>query len=180
LSSYSSALRVLPKVFERIGSTPQGVVDVGCGDGSWLLACKELGVKRVLGLDIHPAASKLESWEYVSTDLRRFDWTVIAPSELVLCLEVAEHLSSEYGPALVRALSKLGRVVLFSAATPGQGPYPPIGDPDFEGAWHHNEMPWSYWRDLFEAEGLIAGADLGLAEELEVDPWYRDNLKLLV
>lgn len=44
---------------------------------------------------------------------RRFD--------LVLCLEVAEHLPASAADTLVRSLTGLGNVIAFSAAIPFQG-----------------------------------------------------------
>ena len=75
---------------------PKSIVDFGCGIGSWLAAAQRLGVSDVLGYE----GSWIESVEtepnvkIVVADIampldckRRFD--------LVVCLEVAEHLPSD-------------------------------------------------------------------------------------
>jgi hypothetical protein len=57
-------------------------------------------------------------------------------------------------------------VVLFSAATPGQG-----------GEHHVNERPYSYWRELFSDRGYVM-FDLirpFVAADGSVEPWYRYN-----
>src|SRR5262249_14104781 len=65
---------------------------------------------------------------------RRFD--------LAICLEVAEHLPSDCAADLVTNLCNAADVVLFSAATPGQG-----------GTRHINEQRPSYWSHLFSRNG---------------------------
>ena len=61
-----------------------------------------------------------------------------------MCLEVAEHLPSAMANVLVRQLTAVAPVILFSAAIPGQG-----------GTDHLNERFPSYWRGLFEAYGYM-------------------------
>jgi hypothetical protein len=58
--------------------------------------------------------------------------------DLVISLEVAEHLPADCAEGFVEDLTRHGDAVLFSAAIPGQG------------GWHHvNEQPASFWADLF-------------------------------
>ena len=47
--SLDSARLILGYLFTRW--VPDSVVDVGCGRGTWLAICKELGVKRLVGFD---------------------------------------------------------------------------------------------------------------------------------
>jgi hypothetical protein len=58
--------------------------------------------------------------------------------DLMLSLEVAEHLPANAGPSFVATLCALGDVVLFSAAIPHQG-----------GVNHINETWPGYWNALF-------------------------------
>jgi hypothetical protein len=90
---------------------------------------------------------------------RRFD--------LVLCLEVAEHLSPRRAPGLVSDLCRLGDLVLFSAAVPGQG-----------GIRHLNERWPTYWSLLFEAEDFESFDPIRprIWHRSEVDWWYRQNV----
>jgi len=55
---------------------------------------------------------------------------------------VAEHLPSAAAETFVDNLVRHGRVILFSAAVPGQG-----------GEQHVNEQPLEYWRAKFAARG---------------------------
>jgi hypothetical protein len=62
---------------------------------------------------------------------------------LVICTEVAEHLPANVASQLVSHLVSLSDVILFTAATPGQG-----------GRHHLNEQPHSYWVALFAQLGF--------------------------
>lgn len=121
-------------------------VDVGCGVGTWLNVSRRLGVDRVQGYDgpwvdrgalVIPQESFAEldfNEEIPSSD--RFD--------LVISLEVAEHLPSGKADHFVRQLTKLGDRVLFSAAIPGQG-----------GVGHVNEQWPQYWISKFADHGFV-------------------------
>jgi hypothetical protein len=68
---------------------------------------------------------------------RRFD--------LVVSLEVAEHLPPEAAEVFVQSLTGLGSVILFSAAIP------------FQGGTHHVNERWPrYWTELFAKRGFRA------------------------
>jgi hypothetical protein len=62
--------------------------------------------------------------------------------DLVLCIEVAEHLPARRADSFVADLCRLGPVVVFSAAVPGQGGY-----------GHVNEQWPAYWFTPFESAG---------------------------
>ena len=47
--SEAAARRVLPLIFDLV--SPRSMVDIGCGDGSWLQVATSLGVDEVLGVD---------------------------------------------------------------------------------------------------------------------------------
>jgi hypothetical protein len=62
--------------------------------------------------------------------------------DLVISIEVAEHLRPERAETLVDDLTHLADLVLFSTAIPGQG-----------GAHHLNEPSQSHWARLFGEPG---------------------------
>jgi SAM-dependent methyltransferase len=136
---------IVPLVLELV--RPRDVVDVGCGMGTWLRAFRDQGVEEICGIDgewIDTAALEIPESSFVAADLerplrleRRFD--------LVVSLEVAEHLAPASAERFVHSLTGLGEVVLFSAAVPGQG-----------GVGHVNEQWPSYWARLFRREGYVA------------------------
>jgi SAM-dependent methyltransferase len=70
---------------------------------------------------------------------------VSAPFDLAYCFEVAEHLPPSLGDRLVKYLCILAPVVVFTAASPGQG-----------GTGHINEQPAEYWTQRFASAGYEA------------------------
>lgn len=165
--------------FRRIG-VPASMLDVGCGGGHLVRIASALGTARAIGLDIaleqrvterHAPGAYLH---LIPTDLRRPVPGLAATHDLVLCLEVAEHLPPESAEMLCDTLAggvATGGTLLFSAATPGQG-----------GAGHLNERPHGYWRGLLTARGLVE--DGALTADLrrrwsELAPqawWYGRNV----
>lgn len=149
------------------------VCDVGCGVGTWLAAAGELGVKTVLGFE-GPWGESADL--VVDRSLVRFSNLQAAIRtelryDLVVSLEVAEHLTEDRAPGFVADLCALGDLVLFSAAIPNQG-----------GTGHVNERWQSYWAELFAGNGycaldavrpLIWGDD-------NIAWWYRQNILLYV
>jgi 2-polyprenyl-3-methyl-5-hydroxy-6-metoxy-1,4-benzoquinol methylase len=141
-ASLASAEVIGPILVELIN--PSSVVDIGCGIGEWLSVFEALGVKDVLGLDggIGTTANLVidrSKFKYVSlTETivleRKFD--------LLLCLEVAEHLPEWRALSFVKDLCQLSPVIAFSAAIPFQG-----------GTGHLNEQWQSYWGDMFSRFG---------------------------
>jgi hypothetical protein len=150
---------------------PESIVDVGCGDGSWLSAFHRAGVEDFLGIDspeFEQAILGIPTNRFLAADLtkpvdvgRRFD--------LAICLEVAEHLTAEAAGVFVESLVALSDRVLFSAAIPGQ-----------TGPGHVNEQWQSYWAALFE------GHNYGVRDVIRpliwhderVAWWYSQNLLL--
>jgi len=165
----SSARIIVPLVLDAIH--PRSVVDVGCGAGTWLAAWREHGVEDILGVDgpwVKPNQLQIPADRFRSADLvqpldlnRTFD--------LVMSLEVAEHLPATAAATFVETLTRLGPVVLFSAAIPLQG-----------GRHHLNEQWPEYWADLFEKRGFVAvdGIRKRIWENPGVEAYYAQNILL--
>jgi SAM-dependent methyltransferase len=165
--SIESARIVAPLVMRL--ATIGSVIDVGCGVGGWLRAFSENGVATVRGLDgNYVDRSKLDipSECFSEIDLQQplhFEGRY----DLAVCLEVAEHLDPQVGSELVRALTDVAPLILFSAAVPGQG-----------GIGHVNEQWPAYWRRLFDQHGfrMLDVIRPIVREERRVEWWYRQNI----
>jgi len=126
---------------------PDSVMDVGAGTGVWMAEFRRAGVSRVAGMDAGEVPEELLA--VPRADISRIDLALPLPLrdryDLVLCLEVAEHLPQRRAASFVQELTQLGSIVVFSAAIPGQG-----------GTGHINEMWQSEWAKLFERCGYLA------------------------
>jgi SAM-dependent methyltransferase len=137
---------IVPIVLSII--SPQNVVDIGCGIGTWLKTFKNKGVNDVLGLDGRWCNTDLlykyiEPQEFMCVNLEK-PIRLNKAYDLVLSLEVAEHISEENADIFVQSLVDAGKVILFSAAIPGQG-----------GFNHINEQWPTYWIDKFKKHGYV-------------------------
>src|SRR2546427_457469 len=116
-----SAEVIVPLVMEVLPTA--SVVDVGCGLGTWLAVFREHGTQTVLGVDADWVPSdqlEIPRESFVVHDLTRplrLDRTF----DLVVALEVAEHLPVASAEMFVDTLIRLGSAILFSAAIPRQG-----------------------------------------------------------
>jgi SAM-dependent methyltransferase len=152
---------------------PASVLDVGCGRGTWLQACHELGAEKLVGLDgeWNNQTSMLDdAISFKSIDLNE-PFTLPEMVDLAMTLEVAEHLQQESSAEFVRSLTGTSEAILFSAAYSGQG-----------GTNHVNEQPHTFWADLFAQRGF-AVFDVFRPLFWDNDAvayWYRQNAFLYV
>ncbi len=166
-----SAEVIVPMVVDLIH--PRSVVDVGCGAGHWLSVFMRRGIADIVGIDggwIEPDLLKIPADRFLTCDLgqplrlsRQFD--------LVVCLEVGEHLPVDAADGLVDSLTSLGPVVLFSAAIPQQG-----------GVGHINEQWPEYWRSRFEKHGfeVLDCVRRRIWDDERVEAYYAQNIFLYV
>jgi len=169
--STRSARAVVPLVLEWVA--PASVVDVGCGLGMWARSFSEFGVETVHGMDgssVPTSELLIPADDFVAVDLSR---PVAAKRryDLVVSLEVAEHLPETSAQIFVQSLVSLGSVVMFSAAIPHQ-----------RGANHVNEQWPAYWARLFAKHGYRAVDCLRprVWNDENVEPYYCQNTILYV
>jgi hypothetical protein len=125
---------------------PSSAVHFGCGSGAFLsMLAQCFGVEDYLGID--------EAWVDVDEVLIPADRFMVADLstplalartfDIALSLELAECLPESQAADLIRNLTKLAPIVLFSAAIPSQG-----------GVGHLNEQWPEYWCGLFDEAGF--------------------------
>jgi SAM-dependent methyltransferase len=167
--SAPSAGRIVPIV--RSLFPIRSVLDVGCGRGDFLRAFQAAGVAEILGLD----------GDYVPRDRLLIDRSAFRPTDLaagfdlgrrfdlVISLEVAEHLPETAAASFVQSLVRHGSVILFSAAIPHQ-----------RGIGHVNEQWQSYWAQAFAVHGLKPYDVIRpqIWNDEEVAWWYCQNVLL--
>ena len=169
--SLASARVMVPILLKLV--EVQSVIDIGCGTGAWLSVFRENGIEDIWGVDgpyINRNQLKIPAQQFTSTDLEQ-PFHMPRKFDLVVALEVAEHLSEGSAETLVKTLTGLGPVVLFSAAIPNQG-----------GANHQNEQWPEYWTNLFNSNGYVASDAIRrrVWTNENVEVWYAQNTLLFV
>ena len=170
-SSSLSAKRFLDLV--DIGISVKSVVDVGCGRGAWLAEWRSRGVEDILGVDGHYvdiSTLLVPKQNFLHHDLAE-DLDLGRTFDLAECLEVTEHIDSANADVLLNSIVRHSGIVLFSAATPGQG-----------GEHHVNEQPLDYWAEKFAARGYRCFDCIRdrVLDAKDIEPWYRYNTLLFV
>lgn len=142
--SYDSACEMVPALLDLI--TPESVLDVGCGLGTWLKVFEENGVKDIKGIDgdyVKEEELFIGKSDFVKADLtkpidlgRKFG--------LAISLEVGEHIVGKSSDVFFQNIIRHSDIVFFSAAIPGQG-----------GTNHINEQWQKFWADKFINAGYL-------------------------
>jgi SAM-dependent methyltransferase len=169
--SRQSAEEIVPLILEMIPCNR--VVDVGCGDGTWLKVFHEYGVKEILGIDgsyVDENILVIPRENFIPFDLTK-PLKLNEKFDLVTSFEVAEHLPAECAETFVNSLTSLGSVILFSAAIPEQG-----------GENHVNEQWQDYWAEKFQQRGYVAIDCLRekIWSNKKVAYWYSQNILLFI
>jgi methyltransferase family protein len=142
-------------------------LDVGCGSGLSIERFENAGISA-WGLDGYFVNC---AWSHrrVTADFctQWVEWPI--KFDLVWCVEVLEHVPSEYEQNVIQTIRRnVGKIAFITAAPPGQ--------PGFH---HVNCKPRTYWIDKFESVSLkYVSETVSILECLgEVGPFGRNDLK---
>jgi 2-polyprenyl-3-methyl-5-hydroxy-6-metoxy-1,4-benzoquinol methylase len=152
--------------------SPRSVLDVGCGTGAILA---EFARRGIAGKGLERSRAALRFCQARGLDVAKFDIgrstlrRPAVPFDVVVSTEVAEHLPTVAADAFVNLLTSQGNVVVFTAATPGQG-----------GLDHVNEQPHAYWIAKFRNAGFALDEALTNAWRQEwtgkTADWFSANV----
>lgn len=164
--SRHSAQKIVPLVLSLL--EPKSVVDVGCGEGSWLAEFLRHGILDVRGLDgayVPTEVLKIPAPLFARCDLRR-SFSLDREFDLAISMETAEHLPAARAEGLVTDLVRLSPHVLFSAAIPWQ-----------RGHYHINCQWPDYWQKLFRNHDYLAFDIIRpqIWNDDSIAFWYRQN-----
>ena len=153
--------------------------DVGGGIGLWTrefikMKGEKVDLSRIRCLDgsyVNRSHLLIPEECFVPTELENRIQLGDEKFDLVMTLEVAEHLSPERADSFVEDLTNLGDTILFSAAATGQG-----------GTHHVNEEYMAYWVDKFSKRGydLFDIIRPVIQNNHDVPFWYRQNVVVFV
>jgi SAM-dependent methyltransferase len=137
--------------------SPNKVLDVGCAMGFLVEALRDRGVEA-FGMDISEYAL-----QKIREDIRPYCWEgsildpILPGYDLIICIEVLEHLSPESADRGIINLTQGAPDILFSS-TPN----------DYKEATHLNVQPPEYWSELFALHGFFRDVDF---EAAFITPW---------
>jgi SAM-dependent methyltransferase len=169
--SMRSAHVIVPLVLQFL--TVRSVVDVGCGEGTWLAAFRNSGIEEIFGIDgeyVCDAELQIAREDFRAVDISK-PFTLERAFDLAVCLEVAEHLPADCAAGFVKSLTALAPAVLFSAAIP------------FQGGQHHLNEQWpDVWTALFKERGYqpVDFLRKRVWNNEAVEWWYAQNAILFV
>ena len=144
---------------------PATILDIGCGPGTYVDSFRDAGMQAV-GLDIDDRVHGQEHLTYKS--LLDID---SESAEVVICLEVAEHIDTEFEDQVVdRVASTVKKTLIWTAAAVGQG-----------GIGHINCKDKQEWADKLTAVGLVRNTEREEALKNYIKQgyhlgWFPNNL----
>jgi SAM-dependent methyltransferase len=144
----------------RLHHKDRPILDVGCGPGIYVEAMRDTGL-IAFGVDNDP---RLVETEFLFRDDVADPQTLTIDADIVLSLEVGEHIPAEKANAYISFIADVDpEIIYFSAARPGQG-----------GEGHINLQAKAYWVEKFYAAGYWLDPD---ATDAWLD-WIRGGYHL--
>ena len=149
-----------PKIAEMLNV--KSVLDVGCATGHWLKCFSDLGI-NIQGLEgsTNTLNHLMIPRESVSIFDLRDEYTTQHNVDLVMSIEVAEHIEEHFADNYVNVLTMHNsKYILMTAAPPGQG-----------GTGHVNLKPKEYWMEKLHCFGYKRDWDF----EQKITQWCKEG-----
>jgi SAM-dependent methyltransferase len=144
---------------------PATILDIGCGPGTYVDSFRTQGLEAV-GLDIDERVHGKEHLTFKSLlDIES------ESAEVVVCLEVAEHIDPALEDQVVaKVAGAVGKTLIWTAAAVGQG-----------GIGHINCKNKQEWADKLAAAGLVRNVERETALRTYIKQgyhlgWFPNNL----
>jgi SAM-dependent methyltransferase len=147
---------ITPKFWEYLVDrfAVRSVLDVGCGEGHALAAFRRMGV-IAHGIEGSPINLRDARHPFAVHDLTQGPY--VYPCDLVLCVEVVEHINAQHLNNVMLTLTN-APVVAMTHGLPGQ-----------HGYHHVNLQPAEYWIRQFEAFGYHFAPDNAWLRQMAED-----------
>lgn len=166
----------------------KSVIDYGAGAGWFLHWLDYYDVKTVRGIEPCKDAASVRDVDVTIGDktyrmtpkvakniTRRSLKTKIVLNrkfDLAMCIEVAEHIDEKYAGLVVENITRHTDLLIFSAATPGQGGY-----------GHINEQPFAYWSEKLSKVGFYCDHEKtaefrDYLTQKNAKKWYCNNIAI--
>jgi SAM-dependent methyltransferase len=133
---------------------PKTVLDAGCASGFLVECLRERGI-QAWGIDISEYAiqnvyDSIKPYCYLGSITESFpsDWSYPQTFDLIVCIEVLEHIPAQETEKAIANLTRLSNDILFSST-----PF------DYKEATHFNVQPPEYWAELFARQGFFRDVD---------------------
>ena len=163
-NGYNFAKIIVPELVKEFPI--KSVLDVGCGGASFLHGCKDIGLE-VFGVDGEHTIPSLQINKKLFYSRNLEEPLCLGKFfDLVVSLEVAEHIDNKYADIFIDSICIHSDLVLFSAAQVGQ-----------PGINHINCRPLEYWIKKFEDRGYRYSHDISnrIRKNGNIYNWYRKN-----
>jgi SAM-dependent methyltransferase len=147
---------------------PLKCLDLGCGPGYYVRYLRDQGVDA-WGVEPEDLTELFKSPGHQIQQNISEPFDLNEKYDLVLCLEVVEHIAREFEDVVFdNILRHMGKYLIFSGATPGQ-----------QGTGHINERRESHWFSHLVRRGLVLlhqeSVKIRMACTL---PWYVKNISV--
>lgn len=147
--------------------SPKLFADVGCGDGTYCAVFKSFGWLEIHGYEGTPKISSLGVYDNIMTvDLSKKRYVDIK-YDLVLCLEVGEHIPKEHEQVFIDNICEYTtKDLILSWAIPGQG-----------GKGHYNEQSNDYVIDQFKKRNFKINDKMSrILRGYSSLKWFKDTI----